>query len=78
MATFLMPSSDQRHSAPEIKLDLYTHENPPLWGTTALGDPIYAGGFSGLVYLGETQNGEHQFITHTDRGPNAEPIQIPG
>jgi hypothetical protein len=57
-------------------------ENPPdlfelpptvVWGTAA-DKPIYAGGFSGLIYLGKNpKNSEHQFMTITDRGPNIDP-----
>jgi len=57
-------------------------ENPPelfelpptvIWGT-AVDKPIYAGGFSGLIYLGKNpKNSEHQFMTITDRGPNIDP-----
>ncbi|MEJ7707725.1 MAG: esterase-like activity of phytase family protein [Nocardioidaceae bacterium] len=39
------------------------------------GDPL--GGFSGLVYEGvNLANGNLRFLTHTDRGPNAEPVDV--
>lgn len=58
-------------------LELFELENPPLWGTTSTGDNILAGGFSGLFYVGKTAQGELQFITHCDRGPNGEPEKLP-
>lgn len=51
------------------QLELFELDNPPLWGRSADGQNIYAGGFSGLIYLGN-----NEFMTHTDRGPNAEPV----
>lgn len=45
---------------------------PPL-GTTAAGEQILLGGFSGLYFEGEV-DGKYRFVTHPDRGPNAEPI----
>jgi 3-phytase len=61
----------------EDKPQLFTLENPPVWGTTKSGDNVLAGGFSGLIYLGKnTKNQELQFLAHTDRGPNGEPMTI--
>lgn len=44
-----------------------------LSSTTPVSIPIRLGGFSGLMYEGLTPEGAHQFLSHTDRGPNAEP-----
>lgn len=46
----------------------------PAIGSTAAGQEIKLGGFSGLFFEGFTSKGKLKFVTHTDRGPNAEPI----
>ncbi len=52
---------------------------PPVIGITAAGQEIKLGGFSGLRFLGRTATGLYRFLTHTDRGPNAdEQITIKG
>ena len=49
---------------------------PPI-GTTLGGQVINLGGFSGLHYEGlNRRTGRQMFVTHTDRGPNAEPTGI--
>ncbi len=60
------------------RCEKYTMENRPLMGTTAAGQDILLGGFSGLWYEGTTPDGKMKFITHPDRGPNAEPANIGG
>jgi hypothetical protein len=45
----------------------------PSIGQTAGGQDIKLGGFSGLFFEGRTCDGKLKFVTHTDRGPNAEP-----
>ena len=46
----------------------------PSIGTTAGGQPIALGGFSGLAFDGiDEATGNYKFVAHTDRGPNAEP-----
>lgn len=65
-------------SQKSAQLELYTLDNPPVWGKTLLGDSITAGGFSGLIYIGSKTPQTHQFMTLTDRGPNSEPTSIPG
>ena len=52
-----------------LRLEL---KNPPLVGTTITGQRIYLGGFSGLRYLGRGPGEKLRFLTHTDRGPNAQ------
>ena len=51
----------------------------PDLGTTAAGQTIKLGGFSGLWFegFGATSN-KLRFITHPDRGPNAEPLTLRG
>ena len=53
-----------------------THElaDLPTIGSTAAGQPLFLGGFSGLYYEGKTADGKLKFVTHTDRGPNGEPV----
>ena len=49
---------------------------PPI-GTTAAGQTLFLGGFSGLWFEGiNPKTHRYKFITHTDRGPNAEPNGI--
>ena len=48
----------------------------PAAGFTAAGQKITLGGFSGLAYEGTTGDGKLKFVSHTDRGPNAEPTGI--
>lgn len=65
----------------------YDFTDLPLLGTTATVNPsnpnqtapaqdILLGGFSGLFFEGKAANGNLKFITHTDRGPNAEPTDL--
>lgn len=53
-----------------------THEltNLPSIGVTAGGQELHLGGLSGLAFEGKTADGKLRFITHTDRGPNGEPV----
>ena len=61
------------------KLDTYEF-NPaalPSIGATAAGQELFLGGFSGLQFEGiDPATGRYKFLTHTDRGPNAEPSGI--
>lgn len=59
---------------------LQTHQftNMPSIGTTLAGQNINLGGFSGLTFDGTAANGNWKFITHTDRGPNPEPLNVDG
>lgn len=50
--------------------------NLPVIGKTLAGQQLRLGGFSGLFYEGRTKQGRLRFVTHTDRGPNAEPTGI--
>ncbi|MBI3258270.1 MAG: esterase-like activity of phytase family protein [Ignavibacteriae bacterium] len=60
------------------RLEKYTIDNRPLLGTTAAGQNILLGGFSGLYFEGMTSNGKMKFLTNPDRGPNAEPFMVGG
>ncbi|XQQ06391.1 MAG: choice-of-anchor I family protein [Leptolyngbya sp. IPPAS B-1204] len=54
----------------------YDWKERPLLGQTPAGQEILLGGFSGLFFEGKAANGNLRFITHTDRGPNAEPTDL--
>lgn len=61
----------------EISTSLASHTFPelPVLGTTTGGTVIRLGGFSGLLFEGrDAATGKLRFLTHTDRGPNAEPV----
>lgn len=66
------PGAPAAVSSSVIRLEL---KDPPLLGTTPAGDRLYLGGFSGLRYLGRTPSGKLRFLTHTDRGPNADEVK---
>jgi hypothetical protein len=52
-----------------IRLELMAS---PVIGSTSVGQKITMGGFSGLRFLGKSSTGLYRFVTHTDRGPNAD------
>jgi 2',3'-cyclic-nucleotide 2'-phosphodiesterase/3'-nucleotidase/5'-nucleotidase len=68
------------HSIVKAKpAEIYTFDpaTMPSIGTTAAGQALFLGGFSGLWFEGiDPVTGRCKFITHTDRGPNAEPTGI--
>jgi len=71
--TSIQPLGLKDYSTGLPSLTTYEFTDLPLLGTTAGGQDIQLGGFSGLYFEGTAANGNLQFITHTDRGPNAEP-----
>ena len=67
------------HGAVQAKTEIYTFDRVEMSsiGETAAGQKLFLGGFSGLHFEGiEPKTGHYKFITHTDRGPNAEPTGI--
>jgi 2',3'-cyclic-nucleotide 2'-phosphodiesterase / 3'-nucleotidase / 5'-nucleotidase len=67
------------HSAVEAnaKICQFGSDAMPSIGATAAGQQLFLGGFSGLHFEGvDPKTGRYKFITHTDRGPNAEPDGI--
>ena len=66
-------SYDPRNPVPQPRLTNYEFTNLPKLGTTTKGQDIFLGGFSGLYFQGIASNGNLQFVTHTDRGPNGDP-----
>jgi hypothetical protein len=71
--TNILPLGLADHSRGLPQLTNYEFTDLPVLGTTIAGQEIKLGGFSGLFFEGTAANGNLQFITHTDRGPNAEP-----
>ncbi|QEI43442.1 3-phytase [Dolichospermum sp. UHCC 0315A] len=66
-------SYDPRNPVPQARLTNYEFTNLPKLGTTSKGQDIFLGGFSGLYFQGIAPNGNLQFVTNTDRGPNGDP-----
>ncbi len=61
----------------DATLATYAFTNRPVIGTTAGNQDILLGGFSGLAFEGvDGATGRLKFITHPDRGPNAEPLNV--
>ncbi|MDZ7959978.1 MAG: phytase [Aulosira sp. DedQUE10] len=67
-------SYNPRNPVAQPKLTIYDFKNLPKLGTTSKGEDIFLGGFSGLYFQGIAPNGNLQFVTNTDRGPNGEPV----
>ncbi len=66
------------HNEVEAAATLFSFDpdQMPVIGTTVGGQEMKLGGFSGLHYEGiNPGNGRLKFVTHTDRGPNAEPVE---
>jgi len=64
------------HSFLDAEAHLYTFKSNslPAIGTSIGGQELFLGGFSGLQFEGvDSVTGNYRFLTHTDRGPNAEP-----
>ena len=73
--TEILPLGSKNYARDLALLRTFTFENLPALGTTAAGQEILLGGFSGLFFEGvNPRNGNLQFITHPDRGPNADPV----
>lgn len=64
-------------SRPQATVDLYEFIDLPVLGTTAAGQDILQGGFSGLYFEGiDEATGNYLFLTHPDRGPNPDPVDV--
>ena len=71
----ILPLGSKNYALDIAQLRTFAFENLPVLGVTEAGQEIRLGGFSGLFFEGiNPQNGSLQFITHPDRGPNADPI----
>jgi hypothetical protein len=64
---------DQNKAPYTVATYEWPNEQLPPVGTTAGGNVIRLGGFSGLDFEGVTADGKLKFIANTDRGPNGEP-----
>ncbi|MDJ0715234.1 MAG: choice-of-anchor I family protein [Prochloraceae cyanobacterium] len=85
----ILPIGYKDHSRGQPSLEQFTFTNLPVLGTTATVNPtnptqttpgqdILLGGLSGLFYEGKANNGNLQFVTIPDRGPNGEPTDVNG
>ncbi len=75
--TQIFPLGLKNHNKPTVRgVEIFELTDLPLAGTTPAGQSITLSGFSGLQFEGYAANGNLKFITHTDRGPNAEPTGI--
>ncbi|MEZ4868570.1 MAG: choice-of-anchor I family protein [Caldilineaceae bacterium] len=64
---------------PTASLNAIEFTDLPVLGTTEAGQDIYMGGFSGLYFEGvNEETGNLMFITHPDRGPNPDPVDVDG
>ena len=57
-------------------LTQFEFSDRPLLGTTEGGQEILLGGLSGLWFEGTSEDGNLQFVTIPDRGPNGEPTDV--
>lgn len=71
--TSLLPLGLKDYSKGLPTVTNYDFTDLPTLGETVSDQEIKLGGFSGLSFEGVAANGNLKFITHTDRGPNAEP-----
>ena len=72
--TEIRPLGSKNYARDLALVRTFAFENLPVLGTTDAGQEILLGGFSGLFFEGvNPRNGNLQFITHPDRGPNADP-----
>ena len=75
--TEIFPLGYKNYALDVPQLRLLPFETMPSLGTTAAGQEILLGGFSGLFFEGiNPENGNLQFITHPDRGPNADATDV--
>jgi hypothetical protein len=66
-------------SRPQATVAMYEFTDLPVMGVTEAGQEILLGGFSGLYFEGfDEATGHLQFITHPDRGPNPDPVDVDG
>ncbi|MEC4985303.1 MAG: choice-of-anchor I family protein [Oscillatoria sp. PMC 1068.18] len=67
----ILPLGYKDYSKGQPSLSIFAFDNLPTLGTTLDGEVIDLSGFSGLYYLGEDNEGNLEFITVGDRGPDA-------
>ena len=67
----IVPLGSKDHSRGLPEMETYPVVNLPALGETPSGQSIAVGGFSGLFFAGHNEeNGNMQFLTIPDRGPN--------
>jgi hypothetical protein len=74
--TKLLPLGYKDHNRIDAEAEVYSFDpaEMPAIGTTLAGQELNLGGFSGLAFEGiDPVTGYYNFVSHTDRGPNAEP-----
>lgn len=77
VVTDILPLGYKDHSQPQGFLQTFEFGQMPSIGRTMGNQLLRLGGFSGLAFEGYAPNGDLKFITHTDRGPNGEPLVAP-
>jgi len=77
--TAVRPFGTKKHGYGVPQLATAEFTNPPVLGTTAAGQDILLGGFSGLwIDSVDATTGVITFWANTDRGPNLEPLNVDG
>lgn len=78
--TRVVPFGYKDYSKGLPRVTKYPWTNRPELGTTSLGQRIELGGMSGLCFLGfaDGDTNRVRFLSHPDRGPNAEPVVLRG
>jgi len=77
--TAVRPLGTKNHGAGTPSLTTATLAAPPVLGTTAAGQDILLGGFSGLwIDSVDAASGVITLWANTDRGPNLEPVNVDG
>jgi len=74
----IIPLGFKDHSRGSATLQPFDFPTLPPLGTTAGGQEILLGGLSGLFFAGTAENGNLQFVTVPDRGPNGAPTDVNG
>lgn len=79
LSSFLLSCASTKEKAtPEAlkpSVQLLRLDNAPVLGKTKSGQEIKLGGFSGLYFV-KKENDQYHFLSLTDRGPNAEEIEL--
>ena len=72
----VLPLGVKDYSRGLPNLTQFEFSDLPLLGTTEGDEDIFLGGLSGLWLEGEDENGNLQFVTVPDRGPNGAPTDV--
>ncbi|MGK7920590.1 MAG: esterase-like activity of phytase family protein, partial [Trichodesmium sp.] len=72
----VLPLGVKDYSRGLPKLTEFEFSDLPVLDTTEGGQEILLGGLSGLWFEGEDENGNLQFVTVPDRGPNGAPTDV--